>query len=151
MSMSTEDLLRPSGWLLRAATDLSHVLARDAVARTSHDATTLDLLLRLRFAPEGRKRAVDLCEELHKSPSHLSRVVDRAEASGLVRRMPDPDDRRAHLIAATPAGEAAVAEFLPHLEKVLQRTIYASLNNSEIETLISLLARISDSTRLISS
>lgn len=149
--MSTEDLLRPSGWLLTAASDVSHALARDAVAETSYDPTTLDLLLRLRFAPDGRMRAVDLCEELHKSPSHLSRVVDRAETSGLVRRMPDPDDRRAQLIAATAAGESAVAEFLPHLEKVLQRVIYAALNETEIETLISLLTRISKSARLTSS
>ena len=151
MNMSTEDLLRPSGWLLKAASDVSHVLARDAVANTAYDPTTLDLLLRLRFAPNERMRAVDLCEELHKSPSHLSRVVDRAEASGLVRRMPDPDDRRAHLIAATPAGEAAVAEFLPHLEEALQRVIYSALSESEIETLISLLKRVSESARLTSS
>lgn len=148
MSTSTEDLLRPSGWLLRAASDVSHVLARDAVAETSYDPTTLDLLLRLRFAPDGEMRAVDLCEELHKSPSHLSRVVDRAEAFGLVQRMPDANDRRAHLIAATAAGESAVAEFLPHLERVLQRVIYSALDETEIETLIALLAKISRSARL---
>lgn len=145
--MDTDNLLQPSGWLLRAATDMSHVLNRDAVAKTSFDPTTLDLLLRLRLAPEGRKRAVDLCDELHKSPSHLSRVVDRAEASGLVKRMPDPEDRRAQLIAATAAGEAAVAEFLPHLENVLKRTIYSALDEGEVETLIALLRRISGSAR----
>jgi len=149
--MNTEDMLRPSGWLLTAASDVSHVLARDAVAETTYDPTTLDLLLRLRFAPDGRMRAVDLCEELHKSPSHLSRVIDRAETSGLVHRVPDPDDRRAHLITTTAAGESAVAEFLPHLENVLQRVIYSALTETEVETLISLLAKISKSARLTSS
>ena len=65
--------------------------------------------------------------------------------------MPDPDDRRAHLIAATAKGEEAVAEFLPHLERVLRRVIYSALTKTEIETLISLLAKVSTSARITSA
>lgn len=144
---STEEMLRPSAWLMRAASDAGHALATHAVADTGLDATTLDLLLRLRVAPDGELRGVDLCDQLHKSPSHVSRVVDRAEAAGLVVRGPDPADRRAHLITATGEGESAIDGYLPHLEEVLQRVMFETLSGNEIETLIDLLARISEAAR----
>ncbi len=142
-SRPIEELLRPSGWLLRAATDVGHVIKANALKSSSVDSTTLDLLLRLRFAPGNRMRGVDLCNQLHKSPSHLSRVLDRAEAFDLVTRSPDPSDRRAHLIAATPKGEAAVDEYLPHLETVLERVVFSTLTTDEIDTLVELLSRLS--------
>ena len=40
---------------------LSRVFEVDAVEKTAHDPTTLDLLLRVRLAPRGRIGAVDLC------------------------------------------------------------------------------------------
>ncbi|MGI9528548.1 MAG: MarR family winged helix-turn-helix transcriptional regulator [Acidimicrobiia bacterium] len=144
---STDAMLRPSAWLMRASSDVSHLLATEAVADTGLDPTTLDLLLRLRVAAGGKLRGVDLCDQLHKSPSHVSRVIDRAEAAGLVRREPDPNDRRAHLIAATPAGESATDEYLPHLEAVLQRVIFDTFSSDEIETMIGLLSKVSYAAR----
>jgi DNA-binding MarR family transcriptional regulator len=141
---TTQELLQPSGWLLRASSDMAHAIDTGAVAETGLDSTTLDLLLRLRLAPEGHLRGVDLCSQLHKSPSHMSRVVDRAEALGLVRRTPDPTDRRAHLIAATKEGAAATDSYLPLLEAVLQNIIFATLTADEIDTLTELLTRISE-------
>lgn len=132
---------------MRAASDAGHALATHAVADAGLDATTLDLLLRLRFSSERYMRGVDLCDQLHKSPSHISRLIDRAEASGLVVRGPDPEDRRAHLISATPAGEAAIDNYLPYLEAVLQRVIFDTLSDDEIETLIDLLSRIARAAR----
>jgi DNA-binding MarR family transcriptional regulator len=40
----------------------------------------------------------------------MSRVVAGLEASGLARRRPDPDDRRAIRIEATPRGRALLQE-----------------------------------------
>jgi DNA-binding MarR family transcriptional regulator len=144
---TTDEMLRPSAWLMRAASDTGHALATQAAEDTGLDAMTLDLLLRLRVAPEGKLRGVDLCDQLHKSPSHVSRVVDRSEAAGLVQRSPDPHDRRAHLITATDEGESAVDEYLPHLEAVLQRVIFEVLTADEIATLINLLTRVSIAAR----
>jgi DNA-binding MarR family transcriptional regulator len=135
--------LKPSGWLLRAESDLANAINTHAVATTDYDATTLDLLVRLSQSSAKRMRGVELCGQLHKSPSHVSRLVDRAEAKGLVERVPDPDDRRAHLITLTAEGDAEVAEFLPHLNDVLQKVIFDTLSKDEIQTLIGLLSRIS--------
>ena len=40
----------------------------------------------------------------------LVRILDQLEAQGLVVRTPDPDDRRAKIITATAAAEAALAD-----------------------------------------
>jgi DNA-binding MarR family transcriptional regulator len=116
-----------------------------AVARTDYNPTTLDLLVRLRLAPHHELRGVDLCRQLLKSPGYVSRVIDQAESDGLVIRRADPNDRRAQRIALTQAGEDSLEAFIPHVVKVLDQTVYATLDDHEIETLIDLLGRIAAS------
>lgn len=142
-----QDALRPSGRIFQAGTALWRAFEDHAVARTEHDSTTLDLLLRLRLAPHHQLRGIDLCRQLRKSPSHVSRIIDRAEQHRLVKRRPDPEDRRAQQITLTDGGEEAVDAYLPHLVEVLNQTIYAALTDDEIETLIDLLARVTSSAR----
>ena len=140
-----ESTLRPQGYLIAAETAMRGAIDDLAVSGTEHDPTTLDLLTRLRLAPDRQLRGVDLCRQLRKSPSHVSRLIDRAEHAGLVRRRTDPDDRRAQLITLTRSGESEVEAFLPHLVEVLNETWFAALSATEIETLLELLARLATS------
>ncbi|GCL62455.1 MarR family transcriptional regulator [Rubrivivax pictus] len=57
-------------------------------------------------------------------------VVDRLEAKGLVQRLVSPDDRRARLLHATPAGLAQLAAVRPTVE-ALQAQILAPLTDAE--------------------
>lgn len=139
--------LRPSGSLLAAQIALGAAIERCAVAGLGIDPTVTDLLVRLETSPTGALRAVEICRQLLLSPSHISRVIDRAEHAGLVERRPDPDDRRASLVAATDAGREVAAQFLPRLDDVLERTIYTALDGDEIETLIGLLDRVESAAR----
>ncbi len=143
--LDLQDVLQPSGRIFQAGTALLRAFEDHAVAKTEHDSTTLDLLLRLRLAPEHQLRGIDLCRQLRKSPSHVSRMIDRAEHRGLVERQPDPEDRRAQQITLTALGEEAVDAYVPHLVEVLNQTIYATLTSDEIETLVELLARVTSS------
>jgi len=143
--LDLQDALRPSGAILQAGTALWRAFEDLAVARTEHDSATLDLLLRLRLAPEHELRGIDLCGQLRKSPSHVSRMIDRAEHHGLVKRRPDPEDRRAQQITLTDAGEAAVDAYVPYLVEVLNQTIYTTLTRDEIESLVDLLTRVTSS------
>lgn len=136
---------RPSGWLLEAQTALGRAIEALAVVPTSYSPTILDLLVRLSFAPEQQLRGVDLCRQLLKSPGYVSRVIDRAESEGLVERRPDPDDRRAQRVTLTEAGENALRTFVPNAVKVLDETVYTTLDDAEVETLIDLLTRITAS------
>lgn len=139
--------LRPSASLLAAQIALGAAIDRCAVDGLGIDPTLTDLLVRLEIAPEHQLRAVEICRQLLLSPSHISRVIDRAERAGLVERRPDPTDRRASLVAPTADGRALAARFLPRLDDVLERTVYAALDGAEIETLIGLLDRIESAAR----
>jgi DNA-binding MarR family transcriptional regulator len=136
------ELLGPSGALLAAQIALGAAIDREAVSAGDHDATTLDLLVRLELAPERRLRAVELCRQLQLSASHISRMLDKAEAAGLVQRGPDPADRRAKIVAITERGRDVVGEFAPRLHAVLDRTIHQTLEPAEIEALVGYLGRI---------
>jgi DNA-binding MarR family transcriptional regulator len=51
-----------------------------------------------------------LAEALDVVPSSASRLCDRLEATGLLRRMPDPRDRREVRLLLTPAARRLLAE-----------------------------------------
>lgn len=144
------DLLRPSGAILAAQISLSNAIEQQALFGLGHDSTTYDLLVRLHLAPEHRLRAVDLCHQLLLSPSHVSRMLDRAERDGLVRRQPDPDDRRANQVFLTAEGERAVRHLAPRLHAVLDAAIFQTLDATEVDTLVDLLARIEAAARRVS-
>jgi DNA-binding MarR family transcriptional regulator len=52
----------------------------------------------------GTIRLSTLSEHLHIAPRSATEVVDALESRGLVRRSPDPDDRRATLVEVTEQG-----------------------------------------------
>jgi DNA-binding MarR family transcriptional regulator len=58
----------------------------------------------------GGVRISALAEALHIAPRSATEVADGLEQRGLVERAPDPQDRRAVLLRATPAGEQVRAQ-----------------------------------------
>ena len=135
-------LFRPSGALLAAVSNLGSAIECLAVAKTQHSSAILDLLVRLRFAPDGQLRGIDLVNQLHMSPGYVSRLIDQAETDGLISRQTDPRDRRAQLIKLTPEGERAFNEFVPPALDVLDETIYSVLSADEVEAFVDFLERI---------
>ena len=138
-----ERLFRPSGALLAAVSNLGRAIESLAVATTRHSSAILDLLVRLRFAPDGQLRGIDLVNQLHMSPGYVSRLIDQAETEDLISRQTDPRDRRAQLIKLTPTGERAFDEFVPPVLEVLDETIYSVLSAEEVEAFVDYLERIS--------
>ena len=68
----------------------------------------LEALHHLGPMPQAR-----LCEKLLVSGSNLTTVIDNLERGGLVRRDPNPDDRRAWLIRLSDAGKALITRAFP--------------------------------------
>jgi MarR family transcriptional regulator for hemolysin len=64
----------------------------------------------LHAARAGAVRQNVLAERMGLEAMTLSGYLDRLEARGLVKRRPDPTDRRAKLIELTDAAEAAIEE-----------------------------------------
>jgi DNA-binding MarR family transcriptional regulator len=71
-----------------------------------------------------------LAEALDVVPSSASRLCDRLEATGLVRRVPDPRDRREVRLLLTPAAQRLLEELRERrraaLAEVLERMSPAS-------------------------
>jgi DNA-binding MarR family transcriptional regulator len=72
------------------------------------DRRTHRVLGRLRYqGPPYQLSAGKLAEGMGLSSGAMTNRLDRLEAAGLVRRLPDPDDRRGVLVEPTEAGIAA--------------------------------------------
>lgn len=69
-----------------------------------------EALVLLRFSRRGALPLGVMGQRLQVHPASVTNAVDRLEASGLVRRRPHPDDRRARLAAITDEGRARVEE-----------------------------------------
>ncbi|MYS86391.1 MarR family winged helix-turn-helix transcriptional regulator [Embleya scabrispora] len=75
------------------------------------------------LARTGPCSAADLAGEIGLDRSGVSRRASRLEAAGLVRREPDPDDRRAVLLTLTDAGSACVRELRERLAERLESAL----------------------------
>jgi DNA-binding MarR family transcriptional regulator len=72
------------------------------------DRRAFSLLGKLRkYGSPYRASAGRLATDLRLSSGAMTNRLDRMEAAGLIRRLPDPDDRRGTLIEPTKAGHAA--------------------------------------------
>jgi DNA-binding MarR family transcriptional regulator len=67
----------------------------------------------------GPLRVSELADVEGLNPTMLSRVIADLAAAGLVRRVPDPDDRRAALVDATAAGKRLRAKIQHERNDVL--------------------------------
>ncbi|HEV2751351.1 MAG TPA: MarR family transcriptional regulator [Gemmatimonadales bacterium] len=70
----------------------------------------------------------------HCVRSNITQLMDRLEKDGLVRRLADPDDRRAVLAELTPAGQQARAKGMRALADA-QRAIMSGLKADEAASL----------------
>ncbi len=59
---------------------------------------------------DGGMRSSELAAHLHIAPRSATEVVDALEGKGLVRRSPDPTDRRATLVTLTARGVTLMDE-----------------------------------------
>ena len=71
---------------------------------------------------EGSRQAA-LADHMGVEPMTLSAYLDRLEARGLITRSVDPSDRRAKVIASTPAAERTFAEARPVALAVYEHTV----------------------------
>ena len=82
-----------------------------------HQGAPLQALLS-HLAKCGPMRPSDLASSMHIDQSTVSRHLARLESDQLVERQSDPDDRRASLVQATPAGvDVARASMLERLRE----------------------------------
>lgn len=138
------DALRQQAWR-----DLLHVHARlvraiddELAAAGLLSMEIYDVLLSLKRAPGRRLRLSELAERVVLSRSGLTRLVDRVEAAGLLRREPSPEDRRGSYAVLTPAGDAAMKRTWAKYEGMILHHFGRHLSGDEAAMLHRIFARM---------
>lgn len=93
------------------------------------------------FGPPYRRSPGQLAEEMHLSSGAMTNRLDRLEEAGLIRRLPDPSDRRGTLIEPTEAGHAAWEQSIGAQAR-REALIASALSDAEKEQLHALLRRL---------
>lgn len=132
--MSTQPPLEPRynrlwRFFLTAHTRLLEQMEADLSEADLPPMDWYDVLYTLKEAPNYRLRLSELAEKVLLSRSNLTRLVDRLERAGLIRRESCPSDRRGTYAVLTEAGLAMqqkmwqtygasiASEFAAHIEE----------------------------------
>jgi DNA-binding MarR family transcriptional regulator len=91
---------------------------------------------------DGSLRVGDLARALRITVGATSKLVDRIEATGLIRRDLDADDRRASRIALTDAGRHMLANASTTYEAEMATVLDATLSTDERQRLHDLVTRL---------
>jgi DNA-binding MarR family transcriptional regulator len=142
------DLTEPQmlAWrrFLRAHALVTRALESDLLAEQRLPLASYDVLVQLVEAPERRLRMSELAERVLLSRSGLTRLVDRLEREGLVRREACDSDARGLFTVLTDAGLERLRAASPvHLRGVAEHAV-GRLDDDEAGTLADLLARMID-------
>jgi len=93
-----------------------------------------DVLMQLNMAG-GRLGLSELATRIVLSPSGLSKLLDRMESTGLIRREPDPRDARSTFARITPHGRTLVKRARESHHAWLQQAFGDPLNDRDITDL----------------
>jgi DNA-binding MarR family transcriptional regulator len=126
----------------QAYLELHHQLHRLVdTAMTSAGLSLAKAKVLMRLSDRGSMNQAKLAGLLGLAPRSVTETVDGLELAGLVSRAEDERDRRARIVALTPAGETALAAALVVRAKVMDE-IFGSLSANDRTVLVDLLTSI---------
>ncbi|GGQ64803.1 MarR family winged helix-turn-helix transcriptional regulator [Streptomyces asoensis] len=135
-------LVRDFGLLIKSATRLEQRI--DAALRRecgiSH--TMLEVLIRLCRGPAEEISQRRLADDLTLTSSGTTRLLDRMEGAGLVRRVPSPEDRRVALVEPTPAGRTTFLRAAAVHAEMVERFFVGPLSAGDYRRLTAALGEI---------
>jgi DNA-binding MarR family transcriptional regulator len=97
-----------------------------------------EVLMLLSFSSTGALPITKVGERLMVHPTGITKLVDKLEQQGLVRRVANPDDRRGILAEITDAGRARAAEATQAVTAV---RFGADLADDDLERIVALVRR----------
>jgi DNA-binding MarR family transcriptional regulator len=93
------------------------------------------------IARAGTLRSIDLAASFGYAPRTVTEAIDGLERDGLVRRDPDPGDRRAKRISLTPAGETAVEAAEASRVKYMEN-VFGVLSAGECDEIVRVVGKL---------
>ncbi|MEU3888998.1 MarR family transcriptional regulator [Streptomyces sp. NPDC029041] len=140
-------LVHDFGLLIKTATRLEQRI--DATLRKeceiSH--TMFEVLIRLCRHPDEEISQRRLADDLTLTSSGITRLVDRMEATGLVRRVPAPGDRRSVLVEPTGQGRTVFLRAAVVHAQVVERYFVAPVTPADYGRLTRSLGEIEKALR----
>jgi MarR family transcriptional regulator, multiple antibiotic resistance protein MarR len=124
----------------RVRIELIDALDRDLA---KFDISAPQLIVLASVANREADSASGLCKSISYDPGAMTRMIDRLAQKGLVRRVPNPDDRRATNLEITAAGRALYPQLLAAKESV-QAQFLRGFSKDDVRTLETLLNRMLD-------
>src|SRR6476660_5556586 len=105
------------------------------------DITAPQLIVLASVANREADSASQLCKSISYDPGAMTRMIDRLEQKGLIRRSPNPGDRRATNLDLTSAGKALYPQLLATKESVQARFL-RGFSSDDVRVLEGLLNRM---------
>ena len=130
-----EALLRTVGWLLKT-------FERELQEEEKLPLTWFDVLIQLSSAPGERLRMQTLADSVVLSRSGLTRLVDRMEGAGLVRRESAEGDRRGYYAVMTDKGKRVHERARAVHRRQLEQYFNRHLEKSDLESISDAIAKV---------
>ncbi len=127
---------------LRAHATVTRQLEAELIAEHELPLPSYDVLVQLSEAPERRLRMTELATRVLLSRSGLTRLADRLERDGLIRRAACPSDARGTLAVLTDAGLARLEQAWPTHRRGVAEHVTGRLSPDEVVQLGALLGKL---------
>ena len=145
-NIDSETLPKSSSFLVKIIHRMSTLLARNTTAEFA-SVTTFNIVewrVVSGLYAFGTSRQKELVDFTFSDQAQTSRVLADLERIGMVRSLPNDEDRRVKNFELTEAGRSEVAHAMPSIAHFFNQNDEA-LSEDEKATLIALLSRILDS------
>ena len=138
-----------SAWpvLIAAYRRLVDGMEADLAAAGLPELTWYDVLWTLERAPDHRLRLHELARDIVLSRSNITRLIDRLEEAGLLRRERSEEDRRGFFAVITPDGLAMRRKMWPVYAHAIETGFDRHLSIKEHAMMRALLMRILEKQR----
>ena len=148
LSSSSPERLRAWRLYFESALALLDTLEHDFERDAGFPVQWYDVLVHLEETPDGLRMS-ELAQKVLFSKSGFTRVVDKMEAAGLVRRVRPGNDRRSILVLQTPEGRAAMQRARPPHHQWVEENFTGLLTDSDIKALTRAFEKISARARTL--
>ena len=92
----------------------------------------------------GGTTVSQLANHLHVSGTYVTAEANKLESAGLLRRAPNPDDRRSVLLQLTKSGLELLEQMIPVISRINDE-IFRDLTRNDFEVLVRLMAGLAES------
>lgn len=129
------------GNLLGVHSRMMSVIESDLQSRCGLSHVEFEILLRLNFADKNQLRIQELAERSILTRSGTSRLVERLEKTGLLKRIKATDDKRGANAVLTKAGIEMFSRARKGHIALVKQEFLGKYTDAELDTLAELLGR----------